>query len=160
MLNRSVLPAIVLLAGCQYNPFAHEFTSRRPDHETVIGRYMPDDETKRRLRSRFAIEVSPECEFVLNSDRTFVARRLPHCWYKTFDCGPGTETWEGTWAIEKNQDWWAIGLHLTSRNGEPTDYHMPLMLRREAPPYLLHLTIGDSDSGDALAFQHESPQSR
>jgi hypothetical protein len=160
MLRRAVVITIVLLAGCQYNPFAHEFTSRRPDQETVIGRYVPDDETKRRLSSRFAIEVSPECEFVLNGDRTFVARGLPRCWYKAFECGPGTETWEGTWAIEKNQEWWAIGLDLTSRNGEPIGYHMPLMLRREAPPYLLHLTIGDPDSGDALAFEPQSPRTR
>lgn len=104
--------------------------------------------------------ISPDCEFVLNGDQTFQARSLSHCWYQTFECGPGPETWSGTWAIEKDQEWWAVGLHVTLRNGAPTGYYMPVMLRREVPPYLLHLTIGDPDSGDSLAFQHESPLPR
>lgn len=160
MLKCLVLIAIVLLSGCQYDPYAYEYTSRQPNQESVIGRYVPDDESKQRLRTRFGIELSPDCEFVLNDNQTFVARSLPHCWYQTFECGPGPESWSGTWAVEKDQEWWAVGLHVNSRNGVPTGYYMSATLRREAPPYLLHLTIGDPDSGDALAFQYASPPTK
>jgi hypothetical protein len=159
-MKRSVLAAVVLLAGCQYDPFAHEFTSRRPTEESVIGRYVPDDDSKARLRTRFNIEVSPRCEFVLKRDQTFVAQSLPDCWFHTFDCLAGSDRWEGSWTLQQHQDWWAVALQITSRNGVPTSYHMPVMLRGGPRPYLLHLTIGDPDSGDALAFQAEPPQSR
>ena len=159
MMKRILLSGVVLLAGCQYDPFAHEFTSRRPVEDSVVGRYVPDDETLERLRTRFEIEVSSDAAFVLNSDKTFVAQYLPHCWFNTFDCVSGSEAWKGSWALQQHQDWWTVALHITSRNSHPTSYHMPLMIRGEAPPYLLHLTIGDPDSGDALAFRRKPSQS-
>jgi hypothetical protein len=34
-------------------------------------------------------------------------------------------------------------------------YGIPMMIRGSASPYLLHLTIGDPDSGGALAFRRK-----
>ena len=154
--KRLLLLAVVLLAGCQYDPFAHEFTSRRPAEDSVVGRYVPDSASGARLRSRFKIEVSPFTELVLNSNGTFVARGLPNCWFSTFDCVTGSDGWAGSWTLQQHQDWWAVALRITARNGERmSSYHLPVMIRGERPPYLLHLTIGDPDSGDALAFQRQ-----
>ena len=157
MMKRMLLSAVVFAAGCQYDPFAHEFTSNRPADGSVAGRYVPEDDTARRLRTRFKIEVSSESEVLLNTDGTFLAMNLPHCWYNTFDCVPGSEAWQGTWALKQHQDWWAVALHITSRNGNQTSYGIPMMIRGDASPYLLHLTIGDPDSGGALAFRRKSP---
>ncbi len=155
IMKRGITVLVLFLAGCQYNPFAHEFTTRRPVDESVVGKYSPDTESQARLRAHLKVELSSNCKLFLNSDKTFAAHDLPRCWINTFQCVSGTEDWKGTWSIEQAQDWWAIRLRVTSRNGQPTDYGIPAMLRGEAPPYLLHLTIGDPDSGDALAFQRE-----
>ena len=146
--------AALLMVGCQYNPFAHEFTRTEPRESAVVGTYIPDSETTERLRRSLGVSVSPSARFVINADHTFVANELPKCWIdQTFDCDPGTETWVGTWSLRRTQEWWALQLHVTSRNSEATSYGMPAMLRGEEAPYLVHLTIGDPDSGDALAFE-------
>lgn len=152
--------AVLLLVACQYDPFAHEYTTRKPVEDTLIGRYVPDDESRERLRGRFKIELGSSSELLLRSDRTFLATHLPRCWSDVSDCVPGWEDWEGTWSLEQDQRWWAAGLHILSRNGKPENYRMPATLRGNAPPYILHLTIGDPDSGDALAFRRDPATSR
>lgn len=149
-----IVAVAVFLVGCQYNPFAHEFTTAKPKEPELVGRYVPDRETTERLRTSLAVTVSPEAALAINADHTFHATALPKCWIdQDFDCAQGTETWTGTWSLRRNQEWWAVQLHIKSRNGQPTSYGMPAMLRGETPPYLVHLTIGDPDSGDALAFE-------
>ena len=155
-MNPRLLIAIVAVAftRCQYNPFAHEFTRARPQERTVVGRYVPDRETSERLPRSSGVAVSDRTSLAIHADHTFAATELPKCWTEeSFDCRPGTESWTGTWSLRRNQEWWALQLHIKSRNGQPTDYGFPAMLRREAPPYLVHFTIGDPDAGDALAFE-------
>ena len=96
---------------------------------------------------------------MLNSDRTFVAREVPRFWINPeLGAASDTDDWKGTWALGQHQDWWAVQLDIQSLNGEPISFGLAAMLRGESPPYLVHLTIGDPDSGDALAFQRESPE--
>ena len=156
-MKRAVAITGLLLAGCQYNPFAHEFTTRRPLDESVVGVYRPDHESNERLRSALDVELDPDCKLILNSDKTFVARELPRFWILRSTGRPSdTDVWKGTWTLAQVQNWWAVRLHIESLNGEPMSFVVPAMLRGDAPPYLVHLTIGDPDSGDALAFQRES----
>lgn len=147
--------AALLLVGCQYDPFAHEFTKAQPQESAVVGLYVPDRETTKHLRDTLRVTVHHDASLIINADHTFVARELPNFWIgHTFDCVTGgIENWSGTWSVRRDQEWWAVYLHITSRNGQPTSYQLPAMLRRERPPYLLHLTIGDPDSGDAFAFE-------
>jgi hypothetical protein len=148
---------VLLMAACQYDPFAHEFTKARPAEHSLVGTYVPDEETSERLRKSLNVQLQPATALTLNQDHTFEARNLPNCWIgPSLDCVAGTESWSGTWSLKQSQEWWAIGLHLRSRNGEKTDFGMVAMLRGEHPPYLVHLTIGDPDSGDALAFQRSA----
>lgn len=157
MLPRIALAAaLALLLRCQYDPFAHEFTKGEPRRGAVVGEYRPDRETTERLASALRISVSPAARFVLGQDGTFVASELPRCWIEqSFDCAPGTETWAGTWSLRGDGQWWSVQLHVTSRNGQAISYGIPVMLRGEEPPYLLHLTIGDPDAGNALAFERQ-----
>ena len=141
-MKRAIIVAAVFLTGCQYNPFAHEFTTRRPAEQSLVGRYAPDEETRERLRSHLKLEVSPDCKVFLNSDQTFVARDVPRCWIVASSgsgCHRGTEDWKGTWELAQHQEWWAVRLHITLRDDEPTSFGLPAMLRGEAPPYLVHL---------------------
>ena len=155
-MKESILIAVaaLVLARCQYDPFAHEFTNARPQESAIVGRYVPDRETTDILRESLRVQVSDRAALAINADHSFVATELPRCWIeRSSDCAAGTETWAGTWSLRQNQEWWAVQLHITARNGRPTSYGFPAMLRRESPPYLVHFTIGDPDSGDALAFE-------
>jgi hypothetical protein len=153
-MRSGVLAAVLLLFACQYDPFAHEFTTSEPRESALVGRYTPDAETTERLRSVLSISVSPAAALVINADHTFTAHDLPNCWIsQSFDCAAGTEAWAGTWSLRRHQEWWSIQLHITSRNGRSTSYGLPAMLRGDGPSYLIHLTIGDPDSGNAVAFE-------
>jgi hypothetical protein len=149
-----IVAAVLLLAGCQYDPFAHEFTNAQPRESAIVGRYVPDEETTERLKTALGVTVSHATSIAINPNHTFIATELPRCWIgQDFECAEGTETWTGTWSLRQHQEWWSVQLHITSRNGQPTSYGMPAMLRHEQPPYLVHLTIGDPDLGNALAFE-------
>ncbi len=154
---RKVVLVVVafVFAGCQYDPFAPEFTTVKPVEDRLVGRYSPDTETRERLRSALQIQVHPSCELVLNADHTFSATSLPRCWYPptTGDCSPGTANVSGDWSLRQRGKWWSVDLnaHLPP-GGVMKTWNVPASVRGDRPPYTLHLTIGDPDSGNALAF--------
>ena len=146
---------LVWLSACQYDPFAHEYTTSRPVERDLIGTYRPDRETADRMKRVLGIAVGRFCELTLRPDGTFTIREMPRCWFvaSVEDCVAGTEDVAGTWKIIPQQQWWAVGL--TKRStvaGVDHIYRFRAMLRGSEPPYLLHFIIGDPDSGNGLAF--------
>jgi hypothetical protein len=154
---RNALFLIVAMAstGCQYDPFAHEYTAVKPIENNLIGRYTPDAETRNRVESQLNIQVDPACELVLNADHTFDAKNLPRCWFPPTrsDCLPGKTDVTGDWSLRRDGKWWSVDLnaHLQP-GGVMKTWSVPAAVRGDQPPYILHLTIGDPDSGNALAF--------
>jgi hypothetical protein len=151
---RALLP-FVCLAGCQYDPFAHEYTASRPAESEVVGSYRPDRETSERIREQFGISVASSCELILRADGTFSISELPNCWFVSAqkDCLPGTQSVSGTSQLVRQQQWWAVRLTKHSvKHGVDHSYGLPAMLRGSEPPYILHLIIGDPDMGNGLAF--------
>ena len=150
-----LLAVAVLLTGCEYDPFAHEYTTVKPAENRLVGRYLPDDETRGRLRSTLQLQVDPRCELVLNADHTFSAKNIPRCWFPPVgnDCLPGVTDVSGDWSLGRRGSWWSVNLnaHLQP-GGVMKTWNVPASVRGDHPPYVLHLTIGDPDSGDALAF--------
>lgn len=148
-------PTFVLcLVSCQFNPFASEFTSVRPNEQQLVASYAPDRETRDRLASQLNITIHPQCRLELRRDHTFTATNLPDCWFSNeIDCAPGLVTFSGEWTVSENQEWWAVDLRARSINGVARDFQLPAMVRGDRPPYILHLTIGDPDSGNAVAFE-------
>jgi hypothetical protein len=155
MRNASILAVAMMLTGCQYDPFAHEYTTMKPVENKLIGQYSPDAETRDRVGSQLNIQVDPACELVLNADHTFSAKNLPRCWFppKGSDCLPGKTDVSGDWSLRQRGEWWSVDLnaHLQP-GGVMKTWNVPALVRGDRPPYILHLTIGDPDSGNALAF--------
>ncbi len=83
---------------------------------------------------------------------------------------------EGKWDIEKKQDWWVVGLEfnnalgitsikdwevvvknldgtVTVESGRAGKFWTSIDLIGEQAPYILHLTVGDPDSGRALQYE-------
>ncbi len=138
--------------ACQYDPFAHEFTKVRPETGKLVGVYELDDESTEMLRRKYKL-VPPSSRFVLRSDGTFSISEVPTCWREFTECSSATESADGTWQVKKLDEWWEVRLRCTKIQGEPSDYGLGAHVRGDRPPQLLHFTVGDPDSGEALAFR-------
>src|SRR5688572_31234466 len=87
-MNRRVRPIALLLSvvsvACQYDPFAHQFTSVKPTHEELIGQYELDDTSIEMLRQ---LELPrPSSRLVLQRDDTFAISDVPTCWRDAVEC--------------------------------------------------------------------------
>ncbi|MGB7848654.1 MAG: hypothetical protein WBL63_23780 [Candidatus Acidiferrum sp.] len=66
----------------------------------------------------------------------------------------------GSWRLNRNDEYAVIDVQIQREDyrrladGCELTYHGQLMLYGKKPPYKLHITIGDPDSGDALQFEH------
>jgi hypothetical protein len=146
----------LVLASCQYNPYASEFATTRPDDAALVGVYRPDRETTDRLGTALNVRLDPACELALRPDHSFTARRLPNCWFTPGnECVPELINLSGTWTIERKQDkWWALRLEVTTINDQGREpYGLEVPVRGNTPPHVVHFTIGDPDAGNALAFE-------
>ncbi len=141
-----------ILVGCQRDPYAHEYTHAEPTVAELSGRYGLDSTTARFLSTRSAQEV-PDATLVLRSDGSFAATNVPGAWRSEATHPVDLEHFEGSWTIAKHQEWWSVQLRCTQINGLTKHYQLPVMVRRDAPPRLLHITLGDPDSGEALTFE-------
>jgi hypothetical protein len=63
----------------------------------------------------------------------------------------------GAWQLGKNDDYEVLNFQIQRENYRPdacgSKYSGQLNLYRNKPPYKLHITIGDPDSGDAIQFE-------
>jgi hypothetical protein len=145
---------VLWMPACQFDPFASEFTRVRPVERYLVGRYVPDAETRERLASQLNVKVPTTCELLVGQDGRFVVHDAPNCWFgPAVDCAPEDVDFTGDWRLGQHQKWWAVQLTARTINGKPGAYGLPAMIRGDEPPYILHLTIGDPDSGNALAFE-------
>jgi hypothetical protein len=142
-----------MLIACQFDPYAYEFTRAKPEVTSLPGHYRTDDESRKIFKREFNIDVS-QCELDLRDDGSFDLRGVPDCW-KEIDCSGKLQRTSGTWTLGRHQEWWALRLRTSRIDGSAADFGSDAMLRRETPPYLVHFTIGDPDSGHALAFERD-----
>jgi len=155
MKHRAAGPIAVLLLAvsiaCQYDPFAHEFTSVKPTDDELIGQYELDDESIEMLRHHDV--PRPSSRVVLQRDGQFAINDVPTCWREAFECSLDLESASGTWQVGKENEWWVVRLRLTNIRRKASDYGMVAYVRGDRPPRLLHFTVGDPDAGQALAFR-------
>ncbi len=63
----------------------------------------------------------------------------------------------GAWQLGKNDDYEVLNFQIQRENYRPdacgSKYSGQLNLYGNKPPYKLHITIGDPDSGDAIQFE-------
>jgi hypothetical protein len=99
---------LVVSMACQYDPFAHEFTSVKPTDEDLIGQYDLDDESIEMLRQHDL--PRPSSRFVLQRDGTFAISDVPTCWRDAVECSLDLESASGTWQVVKENEWWVVRL--------------------------------------------------
>lgn len=148
---------VLLLAGCQYDPFASRYATKKPDAEDVAGRYELVKQTVK-TQGPVALEGRP-CFVELRADGTFTATNVPP-W--TLDT-PGTDFFQslisgtGTWRIAKvglldnglgkTKTIW--GVYLDSKQAK----FMPANLTGNKPPHGLIFGLGDPDAGQAMILE-------
>ena len=154
-----VIAALPLMVACQYDPYTAVFTSTRPEPSALVGTYTPTARTMAMIK-RTGYPPA-ESQIVLRADGTFLLERVPDWWLTDFGKpAGGFDSGSGKWSVTRSQEWWAIELDFNSiqLHSKP-DLHGLVtyaMLVGQAPPYLLHLTIGDPDVGKAMQFSLQS----
>jgi hypothetical protein len=92
----------------------------------------------------------------LRADHTFEVKDVPD-WFITYgDAGTKLVSGTGTWQLEQVHGWWQLGVEFRESTGQSVfrgPFAMNFSLVGEKPPYLVHLTIGDPDAGNAMQFQ-------
>jgi len=147
----------LVLNGCQYDPYAHLYTTDKPETTNVVGSYVLTSQTLipgglTALRGRTG-------SIELRADGTFIATNVP----PRQDGFPPTNfldpliSGSGTWRIGSvgsvddgrrplKTHW---GVYLDS----PAAKLASVGLTSPKPPYGLIYTLGDPDSGEALILE-------
>jgi hypothetical protein len=155
-------PALILavlfgVTGCQYDPYAHTYTTEEPKASHLVGSYNLTEQTV--TPGGLAALKGRPCRIELHEDGTFAATGLPrstftvatpHFFNRLSDA-------EGTWRIDRIgavddrigplKDYWGVRL-----DTDPARI-LTIGLMGDGPPYGLIITIGDPDGGDVLIFQ-------
>jgi len=151
------LLGMVLLQGCQYDPYAHTFTTEKPQTNDVVGRYVLKDQTI--VSGGLSAMQGRTCFVELAADGTFVATNLPPF---VFGAPPITSlsslvAGSGKWQLDSvggvdsgtgniKTHW---GVHLDS----PSPQIQSPGFTGDKTPYGLIFTIGDPDSGTVMILE-------
>lgn len=150
---------LLILTGCQYDPYTDVYTTTQPKTNDVVGIYFPDTNTITLISKEGHYgQVSPS--ITLFSDGTIIITNIPDWWLTSFgEPQGGFDSGRGTWTIEKHQEWWALGVGFTntenfaSLTNKPEGLGAEMMLVGEKPPYKIHLIVGDPDAGKGMQFE-------
>ena len=164
IVNRSALSiltfACVLLVACQYDPWADKFLTEKPAEKDVVGTYIVDsDSQKRNIQMPMhhgTLPVSHTAEIMLSPDHKARFTHVPEDYRGEAAC---SVTGQGTWRLVKNGDFFVVIASIVNEEANSVckgDFGYELVLYGKKPPYKLHVTIGDPDSGDAVQFERKS----
>lgn len=155
----------VLLVGCQYDPWADNFLTAQPAEKDVVGNYAVDaDSQKREIRlpHKGTLPIDHSAQIVLSPDHRARFVHVPDE-RLGFPREPEREeacsiTGQGSWHLGKNDSFSIVIASIV--NEEPNspckgEFGYELMLYGKKPPYKLHITMGDPDSGDAVQFEKQ-----
>ena len=153
----ALLPLALFLSGCMNHGIEWSelsYTRSKSNQTDVIGTWVPTSATIKDLKERGGYVISKH-ELILRADGTFEMVNMPDWWRDGF--GRSNKTFEsqsGKWRFYQNSSpWtvWAIQLdfpQLVVLNA--------IHLQRQRPPYLIHITVGDPDSGHYMLFERSS----
>lgn len=147
------------MSGCQYDPYAHLYTTEKPEASAVAGRYKLKDQT---VSAGGLSALHGKTSIVeLRADRTFIATNVPPQQLGS----PGTDFFNtllsdsGTWRLDAvggvDSGWGSIktnwGIYFDSKAARIS----AAALTGKKPPYGLIFTLGDPDSGQAMILEKE-----
>jgi len=147
----------VSLVGCQYDPWADRFLTAQPAERDVAGTYVIDaDSQKRNIKvpmSKAPFPVDHSAQIVLSGNHKAEFVHVPEEDRGEAVC---SVTGRGSWRLAKNGSFSVVRASIfnAERNSScKGDFEYELMLYGGKPPYKLHISIGDPDSGDAVQFE-------
>lgn len=169
-----LLIAIWLVSGCQHDPYADWFIKQQVSDEAILGTYVVTDDTIRHFATKKfsfvhgeTIQVGRDAKIVVTGDHKIYFSSVPLDALNDQVC---VLSGDGVWELAKNDDFTIVQVSLgksyagRKMPGCPDgEFGFQLNLfddsllhwrsHREYP--VLHLTVGDPDSGDALQFQRQ-----
>jgi len=152
-----VLAVALILCGCQRNPYAHIFTTDKPEPSRVVGRYLLQDQTL--VSGGTTAMHGRTCEVVLSADGTFAATNVPPFEFGAPEISSldSLVSGSGRWRIEsvgsidngfgKPKTHWGVRLGSV---GHPLAF---AGFTGQEAPYGLIFTIGDPDSGTVMILR-------
>lgn len=146
--------------GCQYDPFAHRYTTVKPKEADLFGTYLLDIQTADHEISEFRDStggiVFPMIK--LNTDGSFEAENLP-----VFESESMGATFMGLVSVNGS---WIVSTVGSIDNGSDNlkkhwGIYMPDLPRElrsaglinNEPPYEIIFGVGDPDAGEAMVFK-------
>jgi hypothetical protein len=165
MKSRCPLPYHVLLCltsllvvGCQHDPWADRFLTAQPSEKEVAGTYVVDADSQKRPitlpMSNGVFPVSPSARISLSSDHKAEFFNVPEDYFGK----PCSVTGRGSWSLEKNDSFSVVRAKIINEEANSLckgEFGYELMLYGKKPPYKLHITISDPDSGDVVQFEKQ-----
>ena len=173
--SKLAITLIVLLAfvvtGCQFDPYADWFVKKDVPEERLVGHYRVTDETIQHFATSKVpgipdgrLTIAREARINLEKNHKISVAHVPLDWSQTVCTLDG----QGTWNVGKHQDFTAISVRLVlTQLSSPVcpkgefGFDLELFDDSALHPHsktkypLLHLTIGDPDSGDAVQFEKD-----
>ena len=151
--------ALLLLLGCQYSPWADRFVTDQVSEKEVVGTYVIDaDSQKRHIKLSMAdgiLPISASAKIVLSNDHSAEFVNVPEDYQGTKPC---SVSGHGSWSLGKNDHFSEVRANINNADTNSPckgDFGYEVMLYGKKPPYKLHITIGDPDSGDAVQFEKQ-----
>jgi hypothetical protein len=149
----------LLLSGCINNGFEWSelsWTRTKPNLSDLVGTWVPTDATIKDMKEQGGYTISVH-HLILRADGTFEMTNMPDWWKDGFGKSKkGLESGLGNWQLHEDPQgpWsaWAVELQFPDNSVVLNQIHV----RRQKPPYLLHVTIGDPDSGHVMLFEKKS----
>lgn len=154
-----VVPLLMLL-GCQYDPWANGYLTTAPSETDIVGKYTPDAASlKRQIElpmSGELLPVQPSATIALSNDHSAQFSRVPVDHNGTQPC---SITGQGTWSIEQSSGrFYSVYVRIRNRESNSpcgTEFNWPLLLYGKRPPYKLHQVIDDPDLGLVVQFEKQ-----
>ena len=143
-----------IVSGCQYDPYADQLTTVKPQIKDVAGVYHFKYHT---LNNKLKKEDFKKASIILNTDSTYTMTEVPDFTGVVSDFKyKGAISTKGKWHFEiigsiangkdKPSDMWGIIL-----TGVPTNLQSIGFTGKKAP-YGLLITYGDPDAATVMAF--------
>ncbi len=155
---------VLTLGGCQHDPWAGRFLTRQPAVQDVVGWYGVDHASLQRTiklpMNGARLNIDPSAHIVLSADHKAEFFSVPADPDGSSLC---SVTGHGTWTLGNNDRYVVIRAMIADeepnsrcRDTFTANFADELNLYGERPPYRLHVTIGDPDSGYAVQFERRN----
>lgn len=154
-----IIQTLILLTSCQYDPYAHQYTTKEPNESNIVGTYIFENQTVDFGLKSFKDSITGEVVIPMIEifkDGSYKVKNLPY--FKSFSpVFSGLITKEGTWdkttvgsigdGSGKTKQHWGVQF-----NGLPEEVQY-LGLMNENPPYSIIFGFGDPDAGTVMIFK-------